>query len=186
MVEGDSQAIRAAIGVADWCDSKTAELIPQIGQDEGKPRGSYNKEAREVVAQLVRNLAKVNWGDYAAEIRIGKVATAREAIGVLTTWKKKLLAQIEVQRRAEKRDAKGKVDGNAFESNPEYVPTGLSATQAKAYAIIRDQGPIAGKVLAKRLSVSESTLRRHVVPKLRRHGIKNDRAGEGYYLPSQM
>jgi hypothetical protein len=61
-------------------------------------------------------------------------------------------------------------------------PEGLNASQSKAYTIIRDQGPIPGKLLAKQLKVQGDTLRRHILPALQKHGVRNDRNGQGYYL----
>jgi hypothetical protein len=64
----------------------------------------------------------------------------------------------------------------------------LSPTAAAALAIIRaEKGKgIPAKTIASRLaengvSIEESTLRKHILPKLRPHGIKNERARGGYY-----
>jgi hypothetical protein len=49
-----------------------------------------------------------------------------------------------------------------------------------ALKVIREDGPIPGKALAKRIHLEFSTLRRHIVPKLKTCGVKND--GDGYYV----
>jgi hypothetical protein len=56
----------------------------------------------------------------------------------------------------------------------------LTENQRLALKIIRAEGPILGKTLAKLLGIAESTLRRHVIPPLRRLGVKNNRKGDGY------
>lgn len=172
-----TSGIEAAIEICKWCDKQVAALIPQIGNDEGQPRGKFNPQARSIVAELVRKLATVNWGDMAAEIPIGRIGTAREAVGILVKWRKDLGIQIEKQGRALQRES-------PKENEPAIgTPIGLNPTQAKAYEIIRSDGPIPGKLLAKKLKVAESSLRRHVVSRLVKHGVRNDRNGHGYYIP---
>jgi hypothetical protein len=75
------------LGVMATCEGYIQNLIPQIGTDEGKERWEFNVEAREAVAEQVRELALVDLGHLGAKIRIGKVTTAREAIGILSEWK---------------------------------------------------------------------------------------------------
>ena len=58
----------------------------------------------------------------------------------------------------------------------------LNETQRKAYDILRKQGPLVGKVLAKRVGISLSTLKRHVIPALRSFGVRNDHDKTGYYI----
>jgi hypothetical protein len=62
------------------------------------------------------------------------------------------------------------------------APTGLNPKQAEAYTIIRNEGPIAGKLLARRLKVKGDSLRKHVLSALKKHGLRNDRDGDGYYF----
>lgn len=57
----------------------------------------------------------------------------------------------------------------------------LNETQEIALKIIREEGPILGKNLAKRIGLEESSLRRHVIPSLKPHGVKSGRSG--YYVP---
>jgi hypothetical protein len=70
---------------------------------------------------------------------------------------------------------------------------GLSITDKGVLAIIkrqrRGQG-IQGKAIISALrersiDLKESTLRRHVLPKLRVHGVQNSRAAGGYLVPRQ-
>jgi len=56
----------------------------------------------------------------------------------------------------------------------------LNVNQQKALEIIRESGPISGKVLAKRLTLEESTVRKHIIPTLKERGVRND--GSGYYV----
>jgi hypothetical protein len=58
----------------------------------------------------------------------------------------------------------------------------LNIKQRLAYEVIRDHGPIPGKPLATKVKVSGDTLRRHILPALKPHGLRNDRDGRGYYL----
>ena len=68
-------------------------------------------------------------------------------------------------------------------SSPETSEsTTLNARQREALRLIREYGPIVGKHLAKRLRISTTTLRRHVLPALRPYGVRNDRRGDGYYV----
>lgn len=62
------------------------------------------------------------------------------------------------------------------------TPSGLNATQRAAFEIIRDEGPILGKTLAKRLGIAGDTLRKHVLPALKPHGLTNRRNGRGYAI----
>jgi hypothetical protein len=58
----------------------------------------------------------------------------------------------------------------------------LNATQLAALEIIeKSSGPILGKNLAKQLDIEESSLRSHIIPKLKPFGVRNDRVG-GYYV----
>jgi hypothetical protein len=57
---------------------------------------------------------------------------------------------------------------------------GLSEKVSTAFQIVKEEGPIQGKALAKRIDLEFSTLRRHIVPKLKALGVKND--GNGYYV----
>lgn len=57
----------------------------------------------------------------------------------------------------------------------------LSQTQRKALEIIKSDGPIQGKTLAKKLRIAQATLRKHVLPKLREFGVQNHRSGDGYF-----
>ena len=172
-------AERSALGIAieagQWIQGRVRALIPQIGNDED---GTCNLEAREAVAELVRKLATLNWGDLVAEIDIGKINNARQAVGILTKWQKDLLKQIKSQQEEEERKlavAELKASRSA--------ESGLNPTQAKALQIIKSEGPILGKVLARRLKITEPSLRRHVIQRLAKCGVKNDRNGHGYYLP---
>lgn len=65
---------------------------------------------------------------------------------------------------------------------PEHRLAHLTARQREAYRIIKEDGPIIGKQIAKRLHVSPATLRRHILPSLKSLGLANDRGGEGYYI----
>jgi hypothetical protein len=56
----------------------------------------------------------------------------------------------------------------------------LGKKVAAALEVIEKDGPILGKALAKRINLEFATLRRHIVPKLKPLGVKND--GHGYYL----
>lgn len=56
----------------------------------------------------------------------------------------------------------------------------LNATQRDALEIIQSEGPILGKHLAKRLGIELSTLRKHVLPAIRKLGVTNDRKRGGY------
>ena len=53
-----------------------------------------------------------------------------------------------------------------------------------ALRIIEQEGPIAGKALAKRIEAEESTLRKHYIPPLKAFGVTND--GQGYYVARCM
>jgi len=61
----------------------------------------------------------------------------------------------------------------------------LTPTQLRALEIIRAEGPILGKTVAKRLDIKWHTLKTHVLPGLRSHGVTNDKNGKGYYIPSR-
>ena len=56
----------------------------------------------------------------------------------------------------------------------------LRKKQLAALEIIERDGPVSGKVLAKRIKVEETTFRRHYVPVLKAFGVTND--GDGYYV----
>lgn len=59
---------------------------------------------------------------------------------------------------------------------------GLNPTQKKALDYIREHGPIDGKDLAKAIGIEFESLRTHIIPPLKRHGVYNHRNGEGYSL----
>lgn len=63
------------------------------------------------------------------------------------------------------------------------APTKLTDDQQAALDLIRAEGPIPAKRIASRLSIEESTLRRHVLPALKPLGVQNNRDGNGYFLP---
>jgi hypothetical protein len=65
---------------------------------------------------------------------------------------------------------------------PELSTAALNPKQLKALEIIRADGPIQGKALAKRIDRKESTLRKHIIPALKPFGVKNDNDGDGYYV----
>jgi hypothetical protein len=59
-------------------------------------------------------------------------------------------------------------------------PDQLGKRASEALEIIRSDGPIQGKALAKRIHIEFSTFRKHIVPQLKACGVKND--GRGYYV----
>ena len=99
-----------SLGVIICCDQAIERLIPQSGRDEGRPKGKFNKGARRAVAALFRQLAALGLGDLAATIRIGRISTAREAIGVLTKWRNDLQSARDNQQ-----------NGTPFESPPAAI-----------------------------------------------------------------
>ncbi len=60
-------------------------------------------------------------------------------------------------------------------------PLPLSDTEQKVFDFISSHPGVIGKQVDKELDIPESTLSRHVFPKLRRHGLRN-RHGFGYYI----
>ncbi len=73
------------------------------------------------------------------------------------------------------------------EFEPELEPRDPQGTQSElkpkeqaALKLIREEGPIGGKTLALRLDLAESTIRRHIIPRLKGLGVQND--GHGYYV----
>ena len=61
---------------------------------------------------------------------------------------------------------------------------GLTPKQQRALELIRKHdGPIKGVLLARKLEIEESTLRKHYIPVLKGHGVKNN--GDGYYIDSE-
>ena len=69
------------------------------------------------------------------------------------------------------------VEGKKSQGNEQPI---LGKKVAAALQVIEKDGPILGKALAKRINLEFATLRRHIVPKLKPLGVKND--GQGYYL----
>jgi len=63
---------------------------------------------------------------------------------------------------------------------PESLPR-LSKNKQTALEIIKNDGPIVGKLIAKKVGIEESTFHTHYVQQLKLYGVKNDDDGEGYY-----
>jgi hypothetical protein len=55
----------------------------------------------------------------------------------------------------------------------------------QALTIIKEEGPIKGILVARKLNIVETTFRKHYVPALKRMGVMNDQTGDGYYVPVQ-
>ena len=125
----------------------------------------------------------------AASLPIESTRTVQQCIGFLATFVENydrtkydyLLATLYGARNAPLSEL---IPPQECEEQPAIAdPTaGLNETQSQAYRIIRDEGPIAGKNLAKKLGIEDTTLRKHILPPLRDRGVRNDRTGDGYYL----
>jgi hypothetical protein len=104
----------------------------------------------------------------------------RNQPGYLTTEAK--LRLVKHEHVLDPRHITGEVDGQGQISSAESAAdrSGLSETQRAALLKIKEEGPILGKALAKRIDVEESTLRRHILPALKPHGVRNGRGG--YYV----
>jgi hypothetical protein len=63
---------------------------------------------------------------------------------------------------------------------PTSVPP-MTNTEQTVLDLIRERSPILGKQIAAHLIISESNLTRHIIPRLKMHGVKN-RKNVGYYL----
>ena len=61
-------------------------------------------------------------------------------------------------------------------------PPALTAKERKALEFVRKKGKVKGILIARHIGVSEPRFRSAYVPKLRPHGLRNDRDGEGYYV----
>ncbi|MHB9005272.1 MAG: helix-turn-helix transcriptional regulator [Coriobacteriia bacterium] len=57
----------------------------------------------------------------------------------------------------------------------------MTEREGEVFCLIRYEGPISGKEIARHFGVSESTVTRHYIPNLKARGVKN-RKTEGYYL----
>lgn len=57
----------------------------------------------------------------------------------------------------------------------------LSKNKKIALQIIKDEGPITGKLIAERIGIEESTFYTHYIKDLKLHGVRNDEDGQGYY-----
>ena len=53
----------------------------------------------------------------------------------------------------------------------------------KALGFIKEKGPVKGLVVARHIDVSPERFRSHYVPKLKKLGVKNNKRGDGYYVP---
>lgn len=67
-------------------------------------------------------------------------------------------------------------------TKPEEPLTPLTDTQREFYDLIRNEGPLTGPQIVRRLGGSESNFTSNMVPALKQHGIVN-RRGLGYYHP---
>ncbi|MHB1038636.1 MAG: hypothetical protein ACYC35_29585 [Pirellulales bacterium] len=63
---------------------------------------------------------------------------------------------------------------------PTSVPP-MTNTEQTVLDLIRERSPILGKQIAAHLIISESNLTRHIIPRLKMHGVKNCK-NVGYYL----
>lgn len=108
--------------IVNYCKQQCQILIPHIGNDEEGRHGEYNGSARNSIAQLVRKLATAGLGDIAAEIKIGNIKTAREAVGILTAWQHDLTKTLEAAKQPAKQ-------ASAPQSAPSLPPAPLPQPQ---------------------------------------------------------
>jgi|GEM_PF-4858039 len=56
----------------------------------------------------------------------------------------------------------------------------LTETQKQVLELIREAGPIMGKQICQRIGGNGSSLRTHIIPALKPHGVRS--SGTGYYI----
>jgi hypothetical protein len=63
---------------------------------------------------------------------------------------------------------------------PKKAPV-LTASQQEVFDCIKEYGPIMGREITNKTGTDESTITKHIIPVLKKLGVKN-RRGAGYYL----
>ena len=75
---------------------------------------------------------------------------------------------------------------NEKKSKSKTTAKGLKGKKLHAFEYIKENGPKKGLLIARSLNIEENTFLSHYVPELKKHGVKNDGNGDGYYVPEDL